>query len=50
MAFSLITTAAEATSTDSGGINPWVVGGGILLLLLLVLLALISFGGGREHS
>jgi high-affinity Fe2+/Pb2+ permease len=40
---------AEAT-TDTGGINPWVVGGGVLLLLALLMAAVVAFGGGREHS
>ena len=40
---------AEAT-TDTGGINPWLVGGGILLLLVILMVAVVAFGGGREHS
>jgi hypothetical protein len=40
---------AEAT-TETGGINPWVVGGGMLLLLVLLMVAVVAFGGGREHS
>ena len=38
------------TTTDTGGINPWVVGGGMLLLLALLMAAVVAFGGGREHS
>ena len=40
---------AESTS-EGGGLNPWLVGGGILLLLVLLLGAVVAFGGGREHS
>ena len=40
---------AEAT-TDTGGVNPWVVGGSILLLLILLMVALVAFGGGRDHT
>jgi hypothetical protein len=40
---------AEST-TDTGGVSPWVVGAGVLLLLIVLLSAVVAFGGGREHS
>ena len=40
----------ESAGHESGGVNPYVVGGIALGLLLALLLAVISFGGGREHS
>ena len=38
------------TTTETGGVNPWVVGGGILLVLILLMVALVAFGGGRDHT
>ena len=49
MAKSLIFTAAES-GASAGGVNPWLIGGLALLLLLVLLAAVVSFGGGREHS
>ena len=46
---SLIVIAAEAEHGDPV-LSPYVVGAIALGLLLLLLLALITFGGGREHS
>jgi hypothetical protein len=40
----------ESAGHESGGVNPYVVGGIALGILLVLLLAVISFGGGREHS
>ncbi len=31
-------------------VNPWFIGGAVLLVLILMLLAVVSFGGGRDHS
>ena len=45
----LIVLAAEAELGDPV-VSPYVVGGTALGLLLLLLLAVVSFGGGREHS
>jgi|APDOM4702015023_1054809.scaffolds.fasta_scaffold566792_1 hypothetical protein len=42
-------SAAEAEHGDPV-IHPYFVGGIALGLLLLLVLAVISFGGGREHS
>jgi hypothetical protein len=49
MLSSLTVLAAEA---ETGGpvVSPFVVGGIALALLLVLLLAVVSFGGGREHS
>ncbi len=39
-----------AESTGEPTIHPYVVGAIALAILLGLLLALVSFGGGREHS
>jgi hypothetical protein len=44
MLSTVITLAAEAES------EPAVIGGVTLVLLMVLLLAVVSFGGGREHS
>jgi hypothetical protein len=49
MLSTVITLAAEAEHGDPV-VNPYVVGGITLGLLLVLLVAVISFGGGREHS
>jgi hypothetical protein len=41
---------ALATESEGGGIHPWIVGVGIFALLALCLIAVVSFGGGRDHS
>jgi hypothetical protein len=41
---------SESAGHESGGANPYVVGAVALGILLALLLAVISFGGGREHS
>jgi hypothetical protein len=46
---SLIVLAAEAGHGDPA-VSPYVVGGIALGLLLVLLAAVVSFGGGREHS
>ena len=48
MLSTVITLAAEAESESA--VNPYVVGGVTLAILLVLLLAVVSFGGGREHS
>jgi hypothetical protein len=42
--------ALAETTSEEGGVNPWIVGPTIFAILVLVLLALVSFGGGRDHS
>ena len=49
MLSSLIVMAAEAEHGDPA-VSPYVVGGVALGLLLVLLVAVVSFGGGREHS
>ena len=49
MLSSLIVMAAEAEHGDPV-VSPYVVGAIALGLLLLLLVAVVSFGGGREHS
>ena len=49
MLSTVITLAAEAEHGDPV-LHPYTVGGIALGLLLLLLVAVISFGGGREHS
>ena len=46
---SLIVLAAEAEHGDPV-VDPYVVGAIALGLLLALLAAVVSFGGGREHS
>ncbi|SEC81460.1 hypothetical protein SAMN04489844_3043 [Nocardioides exalbidus] len=48
MLSTVITLAAEAESEPA--ISPYVVGAVALGLLIVLLLAVVSFGGGREHS
>jgi hypothetical protein len=50
MANTMLILAAESTSHESGGANPWLVGGTALAILLVTLIAVVAFGGGREHS
>jgi uncharacterized protein (DUF2062 family) len=45
----LTVLAAEAEHGDPV-VSPYVVGAIALALLLALLLAVVSFGGGREHS
>jgi hypothetical protein len=45
---SLIIVAAE--SHGEPAIHPYAVGGLALGILLALLLALVTFGGGREHT
>ena len=49
MLSTLIVMAAEAEPGDPV-VSPYVVGGVALVLLLALLAAVVSFGGGREHS
>jgi hypothetical protein len=44
----LILAAAE--SEMWGGVNHYAIGATVLLILMAALAALVSFGGGREHS
>jgi hypothetical protein len=46
---SLTVLAAEAEHSEAA-ISPYVVGAVALALLLVLLVAVVSFGGGREHS
>ncbi len=48
MANSVVLLAAESGAAE--GVNPWFIGIGAFVLLLILLLAVVSFGGGREHS
>ena len=42
--------AAETAEHSEPAVSPYVVGGVALALLVVLLLAVVSFGGGREHS
>jgi hypothetical protein len=48
----LAATALSAAEDEPGDltVHPYVIGGIALALLLVLLLAVVSFGGGREHS
>ena len=52
MSLNLITTAVvtAAEETHEQVINPWIVGAIAFGILMFLLIALVSFGGGREHS
>jgi hypothetical protein len=50
MLSTVIPLAAETGEGASLGVHPYVVGAVALGLLLALLLAVVSFGGGREHS
>ncbi len=51
MSLSALTVqAAEIAEHGEPAVSPYVVGAIALAILLGLLLALISFGGGREHS
>ena len=45
-----ITLAAETSEHSEPAVHPYVIGAIALSILLLMLLALVTFGGGREHS
>ncbi len=45
----LVSLAEEAHHAE-GGVNPWLVGAVTFGILVAMLLALVSFGGGRDHS
>ena len=46
----LSTVAVLASESAEPALSPYAVGGIALGILLLALLAVVSFGGGREHS
>jgi len=46
----LAVLAAESGAHEEGGVSPWIVGPGAFAILVILLLAVISFGGGRDHS
>ena len=45
-----ITLAAEISEHGEPAVHPYVIGAIALGLLLVLLAAVVSFGGGREHS
>ena len=50
MLSTVITLAAESAEHGDPAVSPYAVGGIALALLLVLLAAVVSFGGGREHS
>ena len=40
----------SASSEEGGGVNPYIVGAIALGILLTALLAVVSIGGGRDHT
>jgi len=42
--------AAENAEHGEPAVHPYVIGAIALALLMLLLFAVVSFGGGREHS
>jgi hypothetical protein len=47
---SALTVLAAEAGTGDPAVHPYVVGAIALSLLLVLVLAVVSFGGGREHS
>ncbi len=47
---SLITTAAETTTTSETGVNHWLVGAIVLAIFMVLVAGLLMFGAGRDHS
>jgi uncharacterized protein (DUF2062 family) len=45
-----ITLAAETSEHGDPAVHPYVIGAIALALLMGLLAAVVSFGGGREHS
>ena len=45
-----ITLAAESSEHGDPVVHPYVIGAIALGILLVLLAAVVSFGGGREHS
>jgi len=41
---------SESASSEGGGLNPYLVGAIALGILLAALLAVVSIGGGRDHT
>ena len=50
MLSTVTTLAAETAEHGDPAVSPYVVGAIVLALLLALLVAVVSFGGGREHS
>lgn len=50
MLSTVTTLAAETAEHGEPAVHPYVVGIIALAVLLVLLLAVVSFGGGREHS
>jgi hypothetical protein len=50
MLSTLLPLAVDTGENASPEVHPYVVGAVALGLLLVLLLAVVSFGGGREHS
>ena len=50
MLSTVITLASETSGHGEPAVHPYVVGAIALGILLALLLALVTFGGGREHS
>ncbi len=46
----VVLSEAAEHGAENGGTSPYLVGGLALGILLAALLALVSFGGGRDHS
>ena len=50
----LVTTLAvhltESASSEHSEVNPWLIGAIALAILLAALLAVVSIGGGRDHT
>ena len=50
MLSTVVIFAAETAETGEPAVHPYAIGAIALGLLVLLLFAVVSFGGGREHS
>ena len=50
MLSTVTTLAAETAEHGEPAVHPYVIGAIALVILLVLLAAVVSFGGGREHS
>ncbi len=41
---------SESASSEGGGVSPYLIGAIVLAVLLAALLAVVSIGGGRDHT
>ena len=50
LATTLAVYLTESASSEDSQVNPWLIGAIALGILLAALLAVVSIGGGRDHT